>query len=256
MKEILEKTLIWFNMYFADGNLFAIYIISIGVGIVLRIKNREKISILNFVSILSMLILFFPPFAFILQKIALEEVYWRMFWLLLMPFVIAITVVESVSHIRKFQNKLIFLIGTIIIIILGGKNIYTKENFIFNENKYKIPQNVIEVCDILSDSGAKHIKVIAPDEIMIWSRAYNSDIQLLYGRDYIYGFIDGPDEIYNAVHAEVWDVPFMIESAIFNNCNFIVQPLGRASQEEFEYYGFEKIGYTAEYVIYKDTMER
>lgn len=256
MNEILDKTLTWFKIYFAEGDLFVIYVISIGIGILLKIRRKEKISVLNFVSILSMLILFFPPFAFVLQKIALEDVYWRMFWLLLIPLVIAITVVEGISGIKKYQNKVIFLSGIIAIIILGGKNIYTKENFFFNENKYKIPQKVVEVCDILMTSGEKHIKIIAPDEIMIWSRTYNSDIQLLYGRDYIYGFIDGPDEIYNGVNAEVWDVPFMVESAIFNDCNFIVQPLGRASQEEFEYYGFKKIGHTAEYVIYEDTMER
>lgn len=105
-----------------------------------------------------------------------------------MGIVIAYTMV---CMINKFKNKVFkLLVGVIcgIVIILSGSQMMTTENFQTTENYYKIPGEVIEVADIILDDSDGMAKVIAPESISVWIREYTSEIELVYGRGYVYGY--------------------------------------------------------------------
>lgn len=256
MKAILQDIIVWGEKYFDGGHLGEMYLCSILILMIIAKGKKEKFASICTYSILASGLIVCPPIAFVLQKIALSDVYWRMFWVVLIPLVISLAFTYVVVEMETFWKKSCCFTIVVLVLYFGGSNIFNNENYTKSDNLYKIPQSVIDVNNVLCDSNESYIKIIAPDEIVLWIRIYNADIKLLYGRDFLYGYIDGPDEIYDSVNSDIWDVPMMVEHAIFNDCNYIVQPINKALTGDFSTYGFEKIGETREYIVYKDMMKR
>ena len=72
------------------------------------------------------------------------------------------------------ENIIIYnFLGTFSII---GKPVITNENYQDTENKYKIPNEVIKVADIILNDSRREVKVIAPEEISTWIREYSAEI--------------------------------------------------------------------------------
>lgn len=173
--------------YKGDGYTLELFLIMLIVMCFLSKKHEMSRRVVLY-TVISIIILCNPIVAVVLQKTALHSVYWRTLWILPMGIVIAYTMV---CLVEKFNNAVLkTVVGIVlgIVIITSGSQMMTSENFQKTENKYKIPGEVIEVADIILDHSDGSAKVIAPDAVSIWVREYTPEIELIYGRGYIYGY--------------------------------------------------------------------
>lgn len=220
-------------------------------------KKEEPVILFLYPSILLFLIIFNPVTAKVLTKfMSGEEVYWRSFWLLPIPFVLAYVPVKLTEQQSERRMKLMVLTACTVIIIMSGRFVYTKENYSKIDNPYKIPTEVIQVCDIIEEDIKEHHtknltpRVIVPWEMVMTVRQYDANIEMLYGR---WG---GPvqalrDEMYNGSP----DIEKVVDYARVYSCEYIVfnVTVNYNPEQNPLSYGLELAGSTETYRIFRDT---
>lgn len=124
-----------------------------------------------------------------------EDVYWRMFWLVPIPYVISAAVVLIASHIK--DNKMLRFVCVIaILLIVGkvGKVMYQGDLFAKHANMYNLPPDVITLCDALeADAEQNDIdnkRLTAVSDLVCYIRQYDAAITMPYGRDGLRGAYD------------------------------------------------------------------
>ena len=247
---IIKQAISWYK---GSGKLLELFLIMLVLLLILSEKNSFERRIAGY-TILSIVVLCNPFVAVILKKIALETVYWRTLWILPMSVDIIVAITLILKKIRwrwlKILLSIIFL-GTFSII---GKPVITNENYQDTENKYKIPNEVIKVADIILNDSRREVKVIAPEEISTWIREYSAEIILQYGRGYIYGYNGWNaenDYLQSILNAEVIDLPKLDEVVRLWGYEYLV--LGEQSAEigDVEILVYKFIGSTQQYNVFR-----
>lgn len=167
-----------YDRYSADGIMQVLVIASV-VMLLIKEKNSEIRHLVYYI-IATVAILCMPLTAYILNKYFIQNVYFRTFWLVPSALIIASALIKGTEHARRRKGNAV-LAALVIIIVIGGKFVYTNENFVKAENRYKIPNEAIEICEIVTTEG-EDVKIVVPEDIVSYIRQYNSAIEMLYGR--------------------------------------------------------------------------
>jgi len=239
-----------YERYAATG-VVQLLLISAVMIILIRDKKRENKHFAYYIITL-LIILFLPPVAFLFGKYFIgEDVYWRVFWLIPSVLVIAFVATKLVEQQgRTFQKKITFLAITVLI-ILGGKFIYNSENYTKSTNPYKIPQEVIEICEMVAPEGTT--KIVVPETIVSYIRQYNPKIDMLYGRSLGKDTKKGKNyQFLLQLNSPEPDIPYIAEYARGKKCSFVIFENTSVGIEEMVNYGYEQYGSTASYTIFKD----
>ena len=175
-------------------------------------------------------------------------IYWRLLWMI--PNVILISVAIA-DIIRKNENKVYktaLLVIVVLFIMSLGNNSYKDGGFWKNENIYKIPPDVIEISDAITEVDDKP-HIIAAGNLLIYGRMYDGNITMPYGRDVI-GAVAGvgyiiysPQDRIDLYYRMIQDNPdydFILDYASHKGYNFIVNDEDKPiSDELLNRYGFE-----------------
>lgn len=176
----------------------------------------------------------------------------RLFYTLPVTFVIAYTMVEMASKIKNMWKKglLIFFIG--LIIMGSGKNVYsdgeyTNGGYVKAENVYKLPQEVLDISDIITESTAEdeECKVWVSNDLIEYIRQYNSDICMPYGRG------DINTEIAREFSAGTIQESVLITFLDEEQCNYVVSNMYPEIATVLEQKGYEMIGKTEQHMVFK-----
>lgn len=228
-----------------SGMYFAIFFISI-LYILIKEKDKNKKILLGYFPLLVLFIILNPLFNKLINPFVNKNVYFRMFWLLPMGLCITYASVDVINSLEKTKNKIFALLGIILIIVFSGKLIYNKENYQKVHNWYKVPDQAKWVTQIITEDDLENKKVMLPETLVPYIRQINSDIELAYPRQ-PFGY--GENEMLIQLHSG--NVEYVVEKCKEKNCNYIIFENNVKLSDDMSKYGYELLGQTYSYNIYK-----
>ena len=184
----MEYTKLLFEFYNEKGILMLLYAIG-WILIVLLEKDRNHKTVMAFSAWYLPLVILNPLVGSVFAYFdIMPNRMVRIYWLLPVVWVIAYgltKLVTKVSDTGKWLGTATFL-ALVVGLIVVGKPLVTEENFVRTQNKFKLPNEVIEVVDKINadyDAGLSDSrKVVLPEELAAYARVYDGTLPLLYGR--------------------------------------------------------------------------
>lgn len=216
-------------------------------------KDWNRKLLLGVLPLLCLFIYWCPLTGILFMKLLGENVYWRILWLVLLAIVIPYAACLLIKNLKGKWKYGGFLFS-VFVIVLGGKNLLSTEWFEASTNVYKLPQNVVEVCEVLPSN----VHVLVSNRLLPYIRQYDTSITLEYGRnamtyDYNREVIKGADhQLYHAVQQAEIDVAYVAPLAKSEGCTFLVFSKSRTYTEDWEDYGYREYANTSDFVIFVD----
>ncbi len=219
--------------------------------IILELKKEEKSRIklvFGFYSIIVLLLAVNPIFANISIKVLGSSVYWRVYWLLPIGFVLAYVFTELIFRMPEKWKKALASVLILIVIVIGGKWVYTKENFAVVNNYYKIPDTVLDIIFRVSADDEEYKQLAGPLEFEIYTRQVDGNIILsenrsftgTYREDSIVTYITNAD--YENIYKKAKEI----------GCNYVVLNNSmKKPNDDLTNYGFLKLYENIDYTVYK-----
>lgn len=245
--------------YNGFGMQMALYFAAL-LFIVFQKKEVDKKVFFVGYAALFFLISFFPLSAKIIMEYCIgAEVYWRMFWLLPTAVVTAYVGVTLISMMKLRSWKYLVLGSLLVTIMLTGTNVYNGTIFDAKQNNYKLPQNTIDICDIIerdaAQNGITQKKLITTNDLVQTIRQYDATVQMPYGSEAIKGLnisTYGAEQIFRIMSANTKDWEALSYYAAAEQCNYLAYPAEEALTETLAEYGYIQIGIsTGGYAVYR-----
>lgn len=243
MKEILEI----FQGFTGSGFLTILYLLTL-----LYLWTSEKNPVFRAIFVygasIIQLLFFFPLFYYGYQLLD-EGTYYRILWILPMTITIAYAAVKILGR---------YPVGSIavgaIMIMVCGQYVYSNDFISRAENAYHIPQEAIEVCEIIMpEEDEERVTGVFPDDLIHFIRQYSSDIQMAYGRDYLApDWIYGDHPLRKVINQEEIRISELVRLATEQKCQYIILERDKKLIGNFENYNVSKIGQTTNYDIYRN----
>lgn len=243
MREILEI----FQGFTGNGFLTILYLLTL---LYLWTSEKEPVCRAIFVYGASaiQLLFFLPPFFYGYQLLD-AGTYYRILWILPMTVTIAYAAVKILGR---------YPIGSIVIgaimIVICGKCVYNNGYITRAENAYHIPQEAIEVCDIIMpEEDEERVMGVFPDDLIHFIRQYSDRIRMAYGRDYL-----APDWIYGdhplriVMNQQEIRISELVRLATEHKCQYIILEKDKEVVGDFGRLKVTKIGETTNYDIYRN----
>lgn len=217
-------------------------------------KDDMRRLLLGVLPLLFLFIYGCPLIGMLFMKLLGENVYWRILWLILIAVLIPYGCCLLIGHLKGWLRQGAFLIG-MAVIVLCGTPLFKSEEFQASTNDYKIPQNVVAVCDLLPGN----VHALVSNRLIPYIRLYDPSITLEYGRNILvyntrevesYNY---QGQLYKAAQEETIDVPYIAPLAKEEGCTFLVFSNSRTYSDDWEAYGYKEYGHTDEFTIFVDT---
>ena len=113
--------------------------------------------------------------------------YYRLLWLIPQYIVLAYAACLILNKIKRDAVKRATFVIMLLVIVFTGKYVYTEGVYMKKaENLYHIPQDVIDICELVApEDEEERVTVAFPEELTWFVRQYDSNILMPYGADYI-----------------------------------------------------------------------
>lgn len=242
------------SKYFGNG----IYLIFYLIAIVFLLKRRPDLRKILLFPVCILIALFIVPKTshfFLSYMFEGGGIYWRYLWLLQIDLIIAAGIVEMIG--MKKERRGLFLLITLGILVVSGSFIFNQSNFQKADNLYKIPQEVVEICELLrADAGDGYLLenlTVAPASVAGWIRMYDGDICMLYGRysDYTYTKNEDTEEIDSYLSQQDGNVGDVLDKIEKNECTYLIIQNDIEVQEKAGNREYILLGETSHYLLYK-----
>ena len=257
MLELIKNTLAQiytaYLQYAGVGMYMLLFFISIIYIYCKKMENDIKL-ILCVYPIIALTIIWNPLIAYKIIAVVGKEIYWRMFWILPISVAIAYVATATVCCVSRKYQKVIVTIALTGILIMGGQFIFVSGNYTKASNWYKLPEQTIEVCNILENDCNETIRVVVPGDLVVSLRQYDAKIQMVYGRfgvDTTGGWNEAAYSLYKLMLLNDFDVKLI--SGYMNDlkCNYIVLNKSTIISDDLENYGYHFVTSTEQYNIYR-----
>ncbi len=240
--KIIKQTFLEFQ---GSGMYIVLFFISM-IYIFIKEKDKKIKAFLIYFSIIILLITLNPIFNKLVGSILTDAVYWRVYWMLPLGIVIAYAGVKFINSINGKTKQVISTLAVIVVIMISGKLIYNKDNYKKVNNLYKVPDEVLEVVEIIRQGDEENKKALTSEQLVPYIRQVEPSIKLAYRREPT-GYQD--NEYVRIMHSGISED--IVQMAFDNDCNYIVLDRGLVINVELHYFGFERIAETANFIIYR-----
>lgn len=252
MPDIINSMKAAFEEYFYIGGVNHIIMIALAILAVMVFTKDSKIKrVTIYIPILVLVFIILNPIVYKVIALTYEYSYYRTYWLILLSFIVgaaACIVIEKIDSHKRFAALVILLLA----IMLTGQLVSHNNRLFPIRNIYRLDNQVIEVADIIMADKCKDKKAMVPEDIAWQIRQYK-DIKLLYGRTWKV-YLDGADKsVYGMIsgYEKKVDTNAIAETAKNTKFPFIVIKSGIVGRESMWEHGFENIGATDDYEIYR-----
>lgn len=195
-------------------------------------------------------LVFFVPYAYMIYEKLDEGTYYRILWLMPMTMVIAYSACRIIGNHTKVGVAVIS-----VILAVSGTCVYTSSNVSIAENAYNIPDEVIELCDIVKpDEDQERVWVAFPPVLVHYVRQYTTTIQLPFGRDSMvdsWKKLDNP--LYNLYVSPNMPADKLSQYATDYQCNYIILDKEAEVIGDLTDYGMEYVTSTENYDVYSNS---
>lgn len=192
-------------------------------------------------------LLFFLPLFFTFYSMLDEGTYYRILWVIPMTVVIAYAGVKL--HTKRPVLALILLS---LILILGGKYVYSSPYITKAENLYHLPQEAINICDaIMPAEDEERVNATFPLELVHFIRQYSTKIQMPYGRDMLVdGWNAGEHPLLTCIKQDTISLPELTDLATEYGQNYFVVDKHKTLEGNPEKNNVELVLETEQYLLY------
>lgn len=224
--------------------------------IILFNKEAKKIKWPIFFYVVIFTVLYcWPISAKIIMEYCIGDiVYWRMFWLIPSAIIIAYGLTLVCIRWQKRLHTFISIVAVLIAVVISGTFAYGRGGYVFDTNQYKIPNNVVKVCDIIrsQQEDGEVVKILSELEFRCYIRIYEPSFYQPYGRRED----DDPGvfAIKSEMDKEVADFEKLTSACRKDNTNYIIYQTQLTSVEQMVKLGYKDIGTVEDYTIWKDVQ--
>lgn len=257
MKATLENVMSMYDSYNGTGMHLALFFASLLYLYVQKKDEKKRFLFLGY-SLLFFILFFFPVTAKLVTACIGEEVYWRMLWLLPSAIVTAYVAVCVIMRTEGKAGRLFLLSVMCLIVALTGTNVYNGSIFNRKQNNYKLPQDAVDVCDIIerdaAENGISHKKLVAANELLSSIRQYDADILMPYGYNAIKenrADTENAFQMFRIMSGENKNWEALAWYAAMEDCNYLACPIDEASAAALAACGYEKVGANASYYVFR-----
>ena len=197
--------------------------------------------------------------------------YYRILWLIPMYVVIAYAACLLLVRLKGDAVRRAVTVAIVLVLMLTGKLVYANEEMhkIKVENLYHIPQDIIDICDLVTPAEWEENPWVAfPEECAWFVRQYDAHILMPYGADHIEdGWPDSVHEVLKNVEivdgVEIVDAEKLVaavreDGGVYDGRRYVVIPEDtktRKMSEDLTKFGLELIDKVGHYNVYKDPIE-
>lgn len=196
-------------------------------------------------------VLFLIPYFYMIYNKLDEGTYYRLLWLLPTTLVIAYTACKIIdTHTR------LGVIVMAVILALSGTIVYAGSNVSIAENEYNLPDEVIELADMVKPAeGRERVWVAFPPVLVHYVRQYTTEIMLPFGRDSLVDQWNAPmNPLFDLYMEPTMDAAKLSEYATKYYCNYVIVEKDKKVIGDIEDNNFEYVGETANYIVYHNKL--
>ena len=236
-----------FREYMGTGLIMIWYLVTL-LFLFLKEKRKDRRILFVYTPFL-MLILFFNPVLFrLFERYLGREIFYRILWLLPVTVTICYGTVCACAILRGRQ-RLIFGLLTAVFIVISGTLVYSSPQYSKAENKYHVPQDVVEICDMIQMPGV-NVMAAFPVEMVHYVRQYTPYVCMPYGREIV---LNGFSELEYCMHYSKIDVERLAALAKEQRCHFVIFAKEKELIGNMEDYDYVLWGQVGKYLVYRDT---
>lgn len=237
---------VWQNIS-GSGMLAALYVCAV-VFLFFREKETYKRMLLVYLPVFWIGVLFLPVTYKIVAEVIDVEIYYRFFWMLPMTLVIAYASVQA-YHLYRGKYRRLVAAGLVVVLIFSGDFVYNNWRYTKAENKFHVPESVVEICNLMHAEG-REVMALFPMELMQYVRQYDSTICMPYGRNVLVEDWKINHPLYDIMEAERVDLDELGKAAAMYSCTYVVLAEMRETIGELTRHGYVLKGTILGYHIY------
>ena len=257
MREILNVVMSMYDEYNGTGMQMALFFACL-IYLLVQKKDQEKRYVFLGYTLLFFVICFCPVTAKVIMICIEESVYWRIFWLLPTVIVTAYTSVRIIMQAEEKKKRYLLLGVMLLVVGMTGSTVYNSTIFTRKQNNYKLPQDVVDICDMIEEdaaaNGLTHRKLITGNELVPFIRQYDAQILMPYGRETTRGGKtenENDAQIFRIMSSDVKDWEALAWYAAMEDCNYLAYPLEGGTADELLSYGYSIVGDNGAYRVYR-----
>lgn len=251
MKDFFAVAKTDFIATFEGGWLFWVFLLMV-VLIIWREKDRTRRILAGILPAVLLLLYWCPASGLVFMKLLGENVYWRILWLILLGVTIPYGMCLLLKKLKGLQRQGAFLV-LMAVLAFSGQRVLSTEWFEPSTNVYKLPQNVIDICEILPGN----IHAMVSNRLMPYIRQCDPTITLAYGRNALSfnGMTEDlfdPQIMYLEAQKPEIDVDVLGPLVREEGCSFLVFSLNRTYVGDWADYGYREYAANDEFRIFVD----
>lgn len=253
LQEFFETAKSDFLATFDGAWIFPILIISI-IWILVKEKEWNRKILFGILPLAFLALYWCPLSGQLFIKLLGEDVYWRVLWLIPLAVVIPYAGCLLLKMLTGIKRHMAF-VALMAVVVFGGRSVLSAEWFEASTNVYKIPQYVVDVCDLLPGN----IHAVMSNRLTPYVRLYDPTITLEYARNAL--IFNGVEDVsnrgataklYKAVQEDEINVDVAGPLARQQGCTFLVFSLNRTYKGDWADYGYREYATTSEFRIFVD----
>ena len=177
-----------------DYNSLSLYfILFIAALIYLFIAEKDKVKRMLFIAIpIALIAVFlFPLTAWFSMHFMLDqEIYYRQLWLIPYGAVVCYALIHALQRFSKSWQRITIIAAFAASLFVGSGKLYLNGQYSRAENLYHLPQDVIDVCNIIMSQDGVVAQEYAPNSalpgsMVEFNRQYTTVFHTPYGREAI-----------------------------------------------------------------------
>lgn len=260
MYGIFMESVVIFKNYAGGRYIVVLFLLAL-IYLLIMEKNKRRRALFVYMPLTLLFLFFFPIFRKVFVRLMGGEgdTYYRVLWLVPMGMVIAYAGVKIAGLLCEKKGiwmKRVTLAVVAAAVMLCGRYVYASQYMSKAENLYHLPQKVIDICDVIApEDGEERIWAVFPTDLVYFVRQYDTDIQMLYGREMVepkWQYAEPVHTIMN--HPTTIDVEELLKLTRERYCTYIVLPDNKGVTEEPENFGLELLDTIEGYPIYYDPV--
>lgn len=262
MYGIFMESVVIFKNYAGGKYLVIVFLLSLAFLLITE-KNKRRRALFLYMPLSLLLLFFFPLFRKVFVRLMGGEgdTYYRVLWLIPMGIIVAYGGVKLAGLLREKWGTWaggIACAAAGAAIIFGGKYVYASQYMSEAQNMYHLPQTVVDICDLIAPTeGEERIWAVFPTDLVYFVRQYDTDIQLLYGREMVEPKWQYAEPVHTVMnHPTTIDIEELLELTRERYCTYIVLPnvKNKGVTEAPENFGLELIDTVDGYPVYYDPV--
>lgn len=244
-----EQIVSHFKNYMGGGFILLLYFVCL-IWMFIKEERKERRILFIYMPLVVSLIFFNPLMSRLMTKMAEDEIYYRLLWILPVSITLAYSITQICIRL-KGVGRAVALGLFVAVLAIGGKFIYDDAEYSVAENEYHLPQAVVDLCDEIAVPGYEVIAAF-PKDMLVYVRQYTSLIRMPYGYEEIkYATMKYVDEILAEVEAAEPNAEKLFGNAYQRGVQFIVLSEQQRLDDDPQKHGFEIYKRVDGYIVYK-----